>query len=324
MKNYKKKSMSALMQGSLGFVLLFSMLFCFSCERSTITPPIVQPVDTTTVDIPIEVKVSIKKGVGMSTNTNIGVWWKNLVNLKVHWFYTWGGFLSDAQMENLPKNVEFVPMAWNGAAVTEANIARWNALYEEGKINYLLGFNEPDLTDEANMSVELAIERWTFLCERINPGIKLISPVTSYPSLTETSWMVRFMNEVEARDLRVDYIGVHIYNPPTVSNFTTPLKNVYERWGKKIWLTELGVRDDNTGGVVANNRYTPAQMLSFTQALLPELEAMEGIDRYAWFDSPPHFAGLWPCALIDGNGLPTIVGEYYRDLHPNEEIAEAK
>jgi hypothetical protein len=215
-------------------------------------------------------------------------------------------------------------MFWNGAAATEANINKLNALYEEGRIKYVIGFNEPDLTSEANMSVTDALVKWKFICDNLNPGIKLISPATSYPSLSDTGWMVQFMDGVAAQDLRVDYIAVHIYQPNTVSLFIDPLKAIYERWGKKIWITEFNVRDDNTGGDPSKNRYTPEQMLSFAQALIPQLEEMEAVDRYAWFSSSPTMSGLWPCALINANGLPTNMGEYYSGLHSNKEISAAQ
>ncbi|MDH6309547.1 hypothetical protein M2451_001913 [Dysgonomonas sp. PFB1-18] len=310
-------------QIGLKLMVLCMVFFMVACDSSEITPPVKAPAEDETPEVPAE-DTSVKKGMGMSTNTTVGVWWKNVINMKAHWFYTWGTFIPEDQMADMPQNCEFVPMFWNGATATQANIDKLNALYEEGKIHYVLGFNEPDLTGEANMSVSEALTKWKFICDNLNPGIKLISPATSYPSLSETSWMVQFMDGVAEQNLRVDYIAVHIYQPNTATLFTDPLKAVYERWGKKIWITEFGVRDDNTGGDPAKNRYTPAQMLSFTQTLLPQIEAMEGVDRYAWFNASPTMSGLWPCALIDANGLPTVVGEYYSTLHPNTKIAVAE
>lgn len=323
MKNiFTKSHIKLLGSGAVNLALLCLILLVSSCEGSEITPPVKKTTEVVEPPKP-PIDNSEKKGAGISTNTTVGVWWKNIINLKPHWFYTWGTFIPDNQLADLPQNVEFVPMLWNGAAATANNVNKLNALYEEGKIKYVLGFNEPDLTAEANMSVTEALDKWEFLCQNLNPGIKLISPATSYPSLGDNSWMVQFMNGVAERNLRVDYIAVHIYQPNTASLFTTPVNAVYERWGKKIWVTELGVRDENTGGDPSKNRYTAAQMLAFTQTLLPQLESMEAVDRYAWFNASPTMSGLWPCGLIDANGLPTIVGEYYRDLHPNKDIAKA-
>ncbi|MDR0939276.1 MAG: glycoside hydrolase family protein [Mediterranea sp.] len=303
-------------------LLLGCLIWCAACERSEIIPPVKSPTEVETPDVPVE-ETTVKKGVGMSTSTTIGVWWKNIINLKPHWYYTWGTFIPDSQMDNVPQNCEFVPMFWNGAAATQENIDKLNALYEEGKISHVLGFNEPDLTGEANMSVGDALAKWKFISDNLNPGIKLVSPATSYPSLSETSWMVQFMDGVAEQNLRVDYMAVHIYQPNTASLFTDPINAVYQRWGKKVWVTEFGVRDDNTGGDLSKNRYTPAQMLTFAQSLLPQLESMESVDRYAWFNSSPTMSGLWPCALIGADGLPTALGDYYGALNPNFAIAAA-
>jgi hypothetical protein len=296
------------------------MFLVVSCDKSEIIPPVKQPTETEEPVTPTE-DTSVKKGAGISTNTTVGVWWKNIVNLKPHWFYTWGTLIPDEQSDHMPQNVDFVPMFWNGAAVTQENIDKLNALYEEGKIKYVLGFNEPDLTSESNMSVNDALIKWKFICDNLNPGIKLVSPATSYPSMSETSWLVQFMDGAATQNLRVDYIGVHIYQPNTASLFTTPVSAVYEKWSKKVWITELGVRDDDTGGDISKNRYTPAQMLAFAQTLLPQLETMEAVDRYVWFNASPTMAGLWPCTLIDANGLPTTLGDYYSSLHPNTKVA---
>lgn len=250
----------------------------------------------------------------MSTNTKNGTWWQNVNNLNVGWYYTWGTFIPDTEQGNAPAESEFVPMLWDGSSVTDANIAKLNALYQQGKIQYVLGFNEPDLKEEANMTVETALDKWEYLCNNLDPDIKLVSPVTSYPSLKESNWMIRFMNGVQARNLRIDYIAIHIYQPTMTALFTNPVQAVYEKWGKKVWITEFGVRDENTGGAPSNNKYTREQILSFMQTLLPELESMEAVARYAWFNASPTMPGLWPCGLIDANGGLTIAGEYYNTV----------
>lgn len=311
--SYNKCSFSILRSITLTIGLVFAIISC----------------DTKDFDIPNDAKGaggilksmtnnSSKKGVGMSTATKYGVWWENVNNLNGSWYYTWGTFIPDAQLANAPDS-EFVPMFWSGASVTDANIAKINALYEQGKVKYLLGFNEPDLKEEANMTVEAALDKWEYICNNINPGIKLVSPVTSYPSLKEGSWMVQFMDGVQARNLRVDYVAVHIYQPNVASLFTNPINDVYTRWGKKVWITEFGVRDESTGGDPAKNKYSREQMLSFMQILLPQLESMPSVDRYAWFNASPTMAGLWPCGLIGADGNLTILGEYYRDFGAVED-----
>lgn len=295
-KNQYKKFLSFCRSTAMVMALIFTILSC-----NNLDPLASQEQSNPDLVLKSVSSGSTKKGVGMSTSTKYGVWWENVNNLNGSWYYTWGTFIPDAQIANAP-NTEFVPMFWNGSAATEANIAKINALYEQGKIKYLLGFNEPDLKEEANMTVEAALDKWEFICKNINPGIKLVSPVTSYPSLKDGSWMVQFMDGVMARNLRVDYVAVHIYQPNVTSLFTNPINDVYARWGKKVWITEFGVRDESTGGDPAKNKYTREQMLSFMQLLLPQLESMEAVDRYAWFNASPTMSGLWPCGLIGADG----------------------
>lgn len=308
------KKLNDCFEGIFSYTKCTVLILCFlfgvsSCENTDIT-------STKDISGSSDLKAaapSAKKGTGMSTSTKNGIWWQNVNNLNSNWYYTWGTFIPDDQVANAP-NVEFVPMLWGGSSVTATNVAKLNALYEQGKIKYVLGFNEPDLTEESNMTVAVALDKWEYLCQNLNPGIKLVSPATSYPSLKETSWMVQFMNGVQERNLRVDYIAVHIYQPNTASLFTNPVNAVYERWGKKVWITEFGVRDESTGGDPTKNRYTREQMVSFMETLLPQLEDMEAVDRYAWFNSSPTIAGLWPCGLVDTDGSLTILGNYYRDF----------
>ncbi len=299
------------------FLSLFIVFALYSCDS---TDMLIQKDNSGSVNSKSIIgTASSKKGIGMSTSTQNGVWWQNINNLNTNWYYTWGTFIPDNQQANAPTGSEFVPMLWGGSSVTDANIAKLNTLYLQGKIHSVLGFNEPDLSEEANIPVETALDKWEYLCNNLNPGIKLISPVTSYPSVKDGSWMVRFMQGVEARNLRVDYIAVHIYQPNTASLFINPINAVYAKWGKKIWITEFGVRDENTGGNPANNKYTREQILSFMQVLLPQIESMEAVERYAWFNASPNMAGLWPCGLIDASGALTIAGEYYSNLGITED-----
>ncbi|MDH6309548.1 hypothetical protein M2451_001914 [Dysgonomonas sp. PFB1-18] len=316
-RNYAENAFS--LWNHIAFILVLAIALS-SCENSDLRTA----KDNTdgVATLKVAVNSSSKKGVGMSTSTTNGVWYQNVSNLNSNWYYTWGTFIPDAQQANAPDS-EFVPMLWSGSAVTDANIAKLNTLYEQGKIKYVLGFNEPDLKEEANMTVEVALEKWAYLCQNLNPGIKLVSPVTSYPSLKETSWMVQFMDAAIARGLRVDYVGVHIYQPNTASLFTNPISNIYARWGKKVWLTEFGVRDENTGGDPTKNRYTREQILAFMEVLIPQLESMEAVERYAWFSASPTMAGLWPCGLINADGSLTINGQYYSNfgMVENSEFA---
>lgn len=304
---------------AIGKLFALAVIIIVGCAQSEIIAPTPRPTTTTDTTF-IEEKVTTKSGLGMSTNTSLGVWYKNIVNLKSHWYYTWGTSIPSDQEQNMPLNAEFVPMLWGAGSVTDATIEKLKQMKEDGQIKYVLGFNEPDLAAESNMTVEQALALWPRL-EEI--GVPLVSPATAYPSLTEGSWMTRFMDGVEAQGLRVDHIAIHLYVGSDPATYLSAIKAVYEKYQKPIWITEFAVRDDNTGGDITKNRFSPLDILSFMQKLLPELEKLDYVYRYAWFNPSPTMAGLYPCALIDGNGKLTILGDYYKSLSPNQLIEVA-
>ena len=282
----------------------------------------------------VERVVRGRKGVAMGMNVARGNIADNLYNLRVHWFWTWGVGLSDAQLAMIPEGVEHVPTFWHPRYMTRANIARINYLHERGIVRYVRGFNEPDLRDQANMTVEEALRQWEILSNELHPGIRLISPAESWPRLGANAWMVRFMNGVEERGLRIDYIAVHFYAEGLWPNQAPGhVRNVYNRWGRRVWLMETGVRYMPAGSVHANNNFTQAQIVQYMRDLLPQLEAMPELHSYSWFEPAPTHARLYRGRLIEcpvvgtydpltrcDTGVLSTVGQFYSDWMPNLNI----
>ncbi|MGM0532285.1 MAG: glycosyl hydrolase, partial [Bacteroidota bacterium] len=211
-----------------------------------------------------------KKGIGLTTK---GVDWSFRVSdIKPHWHYSWGSTLSEYE----PDNVDFVPMIWGKNGIDEEKVEELKGLKEDGEIRYLLGFNEPDKQDQANMTVDEAIERWPMLEE---VGVPLGSPAPADPT---GDWMQEFMQRAEAEGLRVDYVCVHWYGGTNSQGLLDRLEEVYELYDKPIWITEFAPADwDAT--TPAENRHTPEDVLSFMETVLPEIEDLSYVDRYAWF-----------------------------------------
>jgi hypothetical protein len=119
-----------------------------------------------------------------------GSWVENLPrveSLLPYWNYNWGREGIDAQ----PDDIEFLPMQWGGAT----DSATLQQLLDEqvvphistGLVRHVLGFNQPDQADQANMSVERAIELWPQL-EAL--GLPLVSPSCANP---HGAWMEQYM-----------------------------------------------------------------------------------------------------------------------------------
>lgn len=300
------------------FLLLGLLLTVGACTKDQMITDL--PEDNGVSGSAPGVATNFKRGCGFSTGTSTGQWWANVINLKSNWYYTWG--LTGCQDPYAPQNVEFVPMFWGHSSVTQANIDLVNQLYSQGKIFYVLGFNEPDLSGEANMTVEQALEDWKKLSDGLDRRIKLVSPATSWPG---TQWMKDFMKGVQTQGLRCDHIALHIYMGQSPKTYSDQVKNMAATYGKKIWITEFAPRDDGaTSGKPETNRFSEEWIrTNFIEPVLTDYESMPEVFRYAWFSGSPTMAGLWTSMLVNGGGQLTTLGSYYASIHPNEAIAPA-
>lgn len=280
-------------------ILCITAAAILGCAKSNEYIPKASPV--------ITYKVNGKKGVAFNTTTANGTWWGNTINLQSHWFYTWG---LSVPIEQAPQNSEFVPMFWGKSSVTDANIAYVKQLKSQGRANYVLGFNEPDLPDQANMTVADALALWPQL-ETI--GLPLGSPAASWPT---RQWIYDFMDQAIAQGRRVDFICVHMYVGTDENAFVQVLQDLNNKYHKPIWITEFATAANNAS-TMADNPYSPATVLAFMQRLLPKLEALDFVQRYSWFSGSPTSAHLWSSALVDKNGNLTDLGKWYSSYKPN-------
>lgn len=258
----------------------------------------------------INYTVKGKKGADFSTTTKNGSWWGNTINTQAHWFYTWG---LSVPVELAPQNCEYVPMFWSGSSVTDANITYVKQLHTQGRANYVLGFNEPDLPDQSNMTVSQALSLWPKL-ESI--GLPLGSPAASWPT---RQWIYDFLDSCKLQGKRVDFICVHMYVGTDDNAFVQILQDLYNKYKLPIWITEFATVA-NGATTMADNPYTPAQILAFMQRLLPKLEALDFVKRYSWFSGSPTSARLYTSALVDSYGNLTQLGKWYADFQPNTQI----
>ena len=216
---------------------------------------------------------------------------KNLVNdakllgeKTIHWVYNWGAdWNSELEAALNPYQKEFCPMAWNNNYDSNRIKA-----YKDGhsNCNYLLGFNEPNLTDQASLSPRTAAAYWPRLKTLAkNLNIKLISPAMNYgtyPGYEDPiKWLDDFFAQPNVSIDDVDGIAVHCYMT-NVSGLKGFIEK-FEKYGKPIWLTEFCAWPENKAKISMD-----AQMNYMSEAL-NYLESNPFIERYAWYI--PRFHG---------------------------------
>jgi len=297
------------MKKMISILSTFLIALTMSCTSDQMITDL--PEDINKNDSGLTGPTTAKRGVGFSTN---GMNWANrVVELKSNWYYTWG----NTDMTDQVEGVEFVPMIWGHTGVTKETCDRINQLYSEGKVFYVLGFNEPDLKEESNMTVQQALEDWEFLCTNLDPRIKLVSPAPSYPS---RQWLVDFMQGVQERGLRCDHVAVHIYAGSGTRIYETAIRDVYNKFGKSVWVTEFAPRDDSASSNGYNSYPMDPLVLNFMKTVVPKYEEMPEVFRYAWFSGSYSMLGLRTSMLVEDNGTDvTVLGEYYKTIEPNEE-----
>lgn len=177
---------------------------------------------------------------------------------------------------------EYVPMLSKAADVTDQNVAALTAGKNSGAYKYLLGFNEPDLASQANMTVAQAISLWP---KYMATGLSLGSPAPTNPN----AWFDDFLAQAEAKGYRVDFICLHYYRPPNSATAVADLKkwltDTYAKYKKPIWLTEFGAPDCKSLGWCGSNAaaLTQAQVDAFVPQVVAMLEGLPFVERYAWF-----------------------------------------
>ncbi|HEY7374976.1 MAG TPA: glycosyl hydrolase, partial [Polyangia bacterium] len=220
--------------------------------------------------------------------------------LKTSWYYNW---TQSADTCAAAQGGEFVPMIWGhtGNEQSATGIASSITSFVGKGYGNVLGFNEPDNSGQANMSVATAIALWPSFN---NPAIKIGSPATSANSAGQT-WFQSFMNMLNAdASLRADFVAIHWYGwnagscDAKASQLESYLKSA-EGWAgtRPIWLTEWGCLNDS-----APDTQT---VVTFYNAAVTMFAKHPRLVRYAWY---PWSTNL---DLVDSGGALTALGVAY-------------
>lgn len=216
------------------------------------------------------------------------------------WYYNWG--LNPTQDPDHPDdktyNQEFVPEKWGAGGDPTTMFTLPNA-------PHLIGYNEPDHSEQSNVSVEKAIEEWPLLMQT---GRRLGSPAT-----TDFTWLYNFMSQCKKRNYRVDYVVVHAYwGGKSASEWYQDLKAVYDRTKRPLWIKEW-----NNGANWTHESWPSSQADQYAKqlrdltAIVNMLDTCSFVERYSiynWVEDKR--------MIIDNKGKLTPAGEFYAGNEP--------
>lgn len=198
----------------------------------------------------------------------------------VGWYYNWAGTPGKGYENQVIdfEGMEFVPMCWNASYDAEA-IREYCRTHPQTR--YLLGFNEPNFTKQANMTPAEAAAEWPAVQALARElGLKLVAPALNYspnpPYEDPLKWMDEFV-AIVGNDA-FDYTAIHNYGGLGVMK--TLAGAFHDRYGKEVWVTEFCYWP-NEGD--PNSYVSQANQISSMTETVEWLERTPWIFRYAWF-----------------------------------------
>lgn len=234
---------------------------------------------------------------------DVGAGYQNLQATGAGWYYTWG--LGAANPGNF--DARFAPMFWSTWAVNQGNI---DAVKNNPNVEWVLGFNEPERSDQANLTVAQAVASWRTLSAGFaGTDKKLVTPAVSDTSEGK-AWMSDFKNQITSEGLKVDAVAFHWYGWSTpnnvqqaAANFMGSVNWYHNLWNKPVFITEFAIHDWGGTYPVEDMKEANSQ---FLEIVIPQLEATSWVEGYAWY----HWFSDAP--LYEGNPLtPTPLGYDY-------------
>mmetsp|Transcript_7357 Transcript_7357/g.10430 ORF Transcript_7357/g.10430 Transcript_7357/m.10430 type:complete len:419 (+) Transcript_7357:119-1375(+) len=232
----------------------------------------------------------------------------------VSWGYTWEKSPSFTTLKDWDNaNIEFIPMVWGEYDHLDVN----GTIPAESSA--LLGFNEPNFVEQANLQPAEAAALWPALekhAEDLNIPI-LVSPAVNFSpdDWPPVEWLRAFFEECDTlyppNGCRVDAIGVHSYTCQVY--FLHETLSLYEEFNLPMWLTEFACEDDPA---LQNAQGQYEYMLE----AIPFLEKYDMVHKYAWFS---YDFGDSEAALVKDGKL-TPLGVLYKQLEGDPYYGDKK
>ncbi len=232
----------------------------------------------------------------------------------ISWWYNWS-----TQPESVVKpvyhdlNVDFTPMAWNKNGIS--GVKSW--VEKDSTVKYILGFNEPNFREQANMTPSQAASAWPALQQIAEDNdLKIVGPAVNYCGNCVTEDGVTYTNPFKylddffaaCTDCQVDYIGLHWYGSgSSIMNYVRDAR----KYGKPMWVTEFASWD------YSNPVKSIEDQKKYLAGTVNYLEREPDIFRYSWFIGRTS-GGITAYPYIDlyanESGMLTELGQLYADI----------
>ncbi|KIW47210.1 uncharacterized protein PV06_02802 [Exophiala oligosperma] len=203
---------------------------------------------------------------------------------KVSWVFNWELWVP----ESIPLQVEWIPCVRTAANVKDIDAYLSDIILGRGiKTEALLGFNEPEIHDQANLGVDTAVDLWRhLLAAKSKFGLRLGSPGMSSDVSRSVPWLTQFLSRLGGED-GIDFLVVHWYGP-RFEDFRTFLEHMHSTFDLPVWVNEFAC------STMGDGEASRDEVVAFMDEALPWLDRCEWIERYAYFGHGQHKdVGSW-------------------------------
>lgn len=227
--------------------------------------------------------------------------WSNDVQekFKTGWAYNWDASIHDDWVDR-----EYV---------TQHHHEGWPGIEDVGNNSgsaNILGNNEPDNKaddKEQDIDVKNVLANWP---KMMATGRRLGSPAVA----GDYNWLYEFIDSVDARGWRCDFIAVHAYWYKDQPGWKSQLESISKRCGgRPIWITEMNYGANWTGWPGSDTKGTDANYAIELQHMGPVLDYLNDapyIERYAFYNN------VQDCRFAIAGDKLTPIGEKYANLAP--------
>lgn len=226
-----------------------------------------------------------KKG-WASTSNNTG----DANTVRANWIYSWSAGYSSSN------NAEYVPhkshVYWPG----------WNEINGKSGSNHVLGYNEPEHSEQHSDQCGTTISAWTAFQhsdEFLTSGMRIGSP-----SPTDASWLTEYCGYLDGYARRCDFVAYHAYWTGDMASWKSQLEAIHNNTKRPIWITEMeyGASWLSPGYTDVNSAKTKYEQI------FNLLESLDFVEAYF-----PYNTDLWYNRMIYEQGGLTPAGQIYRD-----------
>ncbi len=239
--------------------------------------------------------------------------------LNTTWYYNWNdnGELNSPDREYV--GIRQQPW-WPNPDQASSNSLGYNEFDNSVEDSYKNLVSIAGSSDE-DAIINAAVNRWTDL---LVTGKRLGSPcVANYNNNFSGGMLEKFLNKLEEKGYRCDFIVTHCYWYNDWSSWQSSLNNMHNLFpGRQIWITEMNYGANWTGWPGSNTSASSSNYAIEKQHFAPIIDGLEStdfIERYAVYNDVQECRYMYNTsdASLSSTNYLTPMGVYYANKASN-------